>query len=162
MKAKHHGDETVDLWRHPYRYFTEEKKLNNLLWAYSPSSNAHEKVSVMFYCPGGEFVDIVGVDYYGNEVVLDGYEELTRLDKPFGLTEFGPSLDSSDDVLLGWMCYHRQLPILRKGIPPCLEHCTTRTAIKRRFLGRFSVSSSHEVVYVIRCGVKAKNLTKRR
>lgn len=106
------GKDLIDLWRHQYRYFTDDKKLDNLLWAYSPSSNAHEKVSVMFYYPGDEYVDIVGADFYGDEVVLDGYEALTRLDKPFGLTEFGPHRDS-----VGTMDYDAFIKTVREEYP---------------------------------------------
>ena len=111
-EGRNTGKDLIDLWRHQYRYFTDEKRLNNLLWAYSPSSNAHEKVSVMFYYPGDEFVDIVGVDFYGNEVVLGGYEELTRLDKPFGLTEFGPHRDAQ-----GTMDYEAFINTIRENFP---------------------------------------------
>ena len=106
------GLDLIELWRHQYRYLTKEKKLNNLLWAYSPSSNAHEKVSVMFYYPGDDYVDIVGVDFYGDEIALDGYEELTQLDKPFGLTEFGPHRDSA-----GRMDYHAFIRTVREKYP---------------------------------------------
>ncbi len=93
-KDRETGEDFVSLWRHQYRYFTETKKLNNLLWAYSPSSNAHERTSVMFYYPGDDHVDIVGVDLYSNDTAMHGYDALVRLDKPFGLTEFGPRRDS--------------------------------------------------------------------
>ena len=49
---------------------------------------------------------------YGNDLVLDGYEELTRLRKPFGLTEFGPHRDSQ-----GTMDYAAFIRSVREKYP---------------------------------------------
>jgi mannan endo-1,4-beta-mannosidase len=90
----------IALWQHMYKYFTEERGLNNLLWAYSPN-NVWDTGStgVDFYYPGAEYVDLVGLDiYYGeNQDTLDldknggSYQPLVALNKPMGLFEFGPS-----------------------------------------------------------------------
>jgi mannan endo-1,4-beta-mannosidase len=80
--------EFVRLWRHMYDYFTHEKKLNNLLWVYSP----YQSNDTMKYYPGDAYVDVVGLDAYEtNPEKIQGYEELAKLDKPFGFTEYGPS-----------------------------------------------------------------------
>ena len=80
----------IKLWRHMYRYMTATKRLDNLLWVYSPGCARGDPLR--FY-PGEKYVDIVGLDSYGRspaEIRNRGYATLTDLGKPFGLTEFGP------------------------------------------------------------------------
>jgi mannan endo-1,4-beta-mannosidase len=79
----------IKLWQQMFDYFTNTKKLDNLLWVYSP--NHGEKVTD--YYPGDRYVDLVGLDAYTDFVDpehIKGYEEITKLPKPFGFTEFGP------------------------------------------------------------------------
>lgn len=79
----------IRVWRHMFDYFTRTKGLDNLLWVYSPNQGA--KVSA--YYPGDTYVDIVGLDAYTDFVDsrhVKGYEDLVKLPKPFGFTEFGP------------------------------------------------------------------------
>lgn len=79
----------IKLWRQMFDYFTTTKQLNNLLWVYSPN---HGKKTTDYY-PGDRYVDIVGLDAYTDFVDPDhikGYDEVSRLPKPFGFTEFGP------------------------------------------------------------------------
>ncbi len=111
-EGRRDGGQFVRLWRHMFRYFTETKKLNNLLWVYSASSSAHRRTSVMFYYPGDEYVDIVGVDGYSNEIAINGYNELAATGKPFALTEFGPHRDSR-----GTMDYARFLRTVERQFP---------------------------------------------
>jgi mannan endo-1,4-beta-mannosidase len=77
------------VWRHLFAYFTETKRLDNLLWVYSPNHGA----DTVSHYPGDAFVDIVGLDAYTDDVdpehILGG-AALMALDKPFGFTEFGP------------------------------------------------------------------------
>ncbi len=81
------------LWRHMFRYFTYEKKLDNLIWVFSVS-NVGEwgGPSPKSVYPGADYVDIVGLSLYSNEVEIHprDYEELSSLGKPFAFTEFGP------------------------------------------------------------------------
>jgi len=81
----------LKLWRHMFHYFTGTKQLNHLLWVYSASSGAHKKTSATAYFPGKEYCDIVGLDSSSTDVILDGYNEMVQLGKPFGATELGPS-----------------------------------------------------------------------
>lgn len=77
------------IWRHMFEYFTREKKLNNLLWVYSPNHG----VNAQAYYPGDDLVDITGLDAYTNRVNpegIQGYPEVAANKKPFGFTEFGP------------------------------------------------------------------------
>ena len=51
------------LWKMTYEYFTEEKGIDNILWAISPNSTADFEAWEERY-PGDEYVDIVGLDCY--------------------------------------------------------------------------------------------------
>lgn len=85
----------VRLWREMFRYFTEEKKLNNLLWVYAPNvqMNTWQRSAAHFY-PGTEYVDVLGLDWYTDDLSkmdkFHSYSELAALNKPMGLTEIGP------------------------------------------------------------------------
>lgn len=81
-------EDFVQLWREMFDYLTKEKKLDNLLWVYSPYQAADSDK----YYPGDDYVDIVSLDAYEtNPANIKGYEQLARIDKPFGFGEFGPS-----------------------------------------------------------------------
>jgi mannan endo-1,4-beta-mannosidase len=77
------------LWRQMFDYYTNEKKLDNLLWVYAPNHG----VKTAAYYPGDRFVDVVGLDAYTDFIDpahIKGYTELAAIPKPFGFTEFGP------------------------------------------------------------------------
>lgn len=85
-----------ELWRHMFRYFTEEKKLHNLLWVYSAADvEGWGGPGADSVYPGGDYVDIVGLSLYTDRVEVRGkaYEKLTALGKPFAFSEFGPAHD---------------------------------------------------------------------
>jgi mannan endo-1,4-beta-mannosidase len=90
------GDQFRALWQHMFNYFTYEKGLDNLLWAYSPN-HAYDQWKALppHYYPGDGYVDIVGLDYYrkytDDGIWLNGYDELVATGKPVALLEFGPS-----------------------------------------------------------------------
>ena len=94
------------IWRDMFEYFTKEKELDNLLWVYSPAvqTQGHHR-SAAYYYPGAEFVDLVSLDWYTDNLSeLDrygSYTQLAGLDKPMGLAEFGPltQRDGSFDSL---------------------------------------------------------------
>ncbi|CAL2083492.1 glycosyl hydrolase [Tenacibaculum sp. 190524A02b] len=79
----------AELWKFTYKYLVEEKKLDNMLWCWSPDAgpgNIHD------YYPGDEYVDIVGLDSYGADLpkkALDDYKEILKYNKPFGFSEYG-------------------------------------------------------------------------
>jgi mannan endo-1,4-beta-mannosidase len=91
-------EDFTTLWQHMFNYFTLEKGLDNLLWAYSPMINGTEfDFRAMHYYPGDAYVDIVGLDKYMaiGEDPLDlnrwgDYDALVATGKPVGLFEFGP------------------------------------------------------------------------
>lgn len=67
-------ENTAELWRMMFRYFTHERKLNNLIWVYSAGvgdlKNKPVEYRKRFY-PGPEYVDISGIDLYGVDPVHD-------------------------------------------------------------------------------------------
>lgn len=75
------------VWAHMFHYFSNVKGLHNLLWVYAPNNGAP-----MYYYPGADLVDIVGVDDYHETTIIDQYGELASLGKPLALTEKGPPL----------------------------------------------------------------------
>jgi mannan endo-1,4-beta-mannosidase len=77
------------VWRQMFDYFTTTRKLNNLIWVYSPN---HGTRTAAYYA-GDHYVDLVGLDAYTDNVDpqhIHGYDEVAALPKPFGFTEFGP------------------------------------------------------------------------
>lgn len=83
------------IWRQMFRYYSEDKKLDNLLWVYSSTElngPAVGGIAADEMYPGSEYVDIVGYSAYADDVDVIGgvYENLTALGKPFAFTEFGP------------------------------------------------------------------------
>lgn len=80
----------VRLWRDMFDYFTKTRHLDNLLWVYAPN---HGQDTTAYY-PGDAYVDIVGLDSYTNHVDplhVPGYAVESKLPKPWGFTEFGPT-----------------------------------------------------------------------
>jgi len=77
-----------NVWRYTFNYLTQTKGLHNLLWIYNLNANSGNYLA---YYPGDNYVDIVGLDYYGdgNLPKLEGYSELITLGKPFSINEFG-------------------------------------------------------------------------
>ena len=81
-------------WIQMYNYFTTTKALNNLLWVYSPSISSGADESI--YYPGDQYVDIVSLDMYVDNVDSTYVAQYNRLTstaptKPIALAEFGPS-----------------------------------------------------------------------
>lgn len=76
-------------WRQMFDYFTKTRKLDNLIWVYSPNHGAKTAA----YYAGDRYVDLVGLDAYTDYVDrahIKGCDEVLALGKPFGFTEFGP------------------------------------------------------------------------
>jgi mannan endo-1,4-beta-mannosidase len=79
----------IRVWRHMFQYFTDQKRLDNLLWVYGPN---HGQNTAKYYA-GDAHVDLVGLDAYTDHIDrqhIRGYDEVAALPKPFGFTEFGP------------------------------------------------------------------------
>ncbi len=60
--SKYGAEDYKKLWRFMYKYFTEEKKLNNLIWFLGFSNEADPK-----WYPGDKYVDLIGVNTYKND-----------------------------------------------------------------------------------------------
>jgi len=58
------GEEFVDLWRFTIDYLASERNVQNLLFAYSTSSNFRDKEKYLERYPGDTYVDLLGFDYY--------------------------------------------------------------------------------------------------
>jgi mannan endo-1,4-beta-mannosidase len=84
------GAIVTDLWQHMFCCFSENHKLDNLLWVYTASNRTNPPQD--FCYPGDDYTDVVGQDIYDDEISVNGYDCLTALPKPFCLGEFGPSL----------------------------------------------------------------------
>lgn len=84
----------IDIWKHMYDYFTSTKGLDNLLWVYA-AADTHGWHSVDSLYPGDDYVDIVGIDLYDDNVAfsggMDAYNTIVALGKPFANVEFGPA-----------------------------------------------------------------------
>src|SRR5688572_1721081 len=99
MKS-HPGDPApyVNLYRHMHDYFTNTKKLNNLLWVYSPNSSFGEKNSsawnrtVDWAYPGDDYVDIIAGTNYDDKMNIVDYATYVSMKKPLGIAEFGPTI----------------------------------------------------------------------
>ncbi len=67
-------ENTAQLWRMMFDYFTKERKLHNLIWVYSAGVGSREKKPVEYrrrFYPGAQYVDIAGIDIYGVDVRAD-------------------------------------------------------------------------------------------
>lgn len=85
----HEPADFIAVWRHMFDYFTQRKKLHNLIWAYGP--NHGDKTGD--YYPGDAYADLVGIDAYTDHIDptrIKGYPEVAALGKPVGFTEYGP------------------------------------------------------------------------
>lgn len=109
-------EEYAKLWKYMFDYFTKDRGLHNLLWIYSPSATmGNSKIKpVAYYYPGGEYIDIVGMDYYWNDMTKvneDGsYDALVSLNKPVGFAEIGAQSRSGFDNLIIIKAIDKKLP----------------------------------------------------
>ncbi len=94
--GKTHGSSTQyaqnfkALWQDMFRYFSETRGLDNLLWVYAP--NDADSYNHDDFYPGDEYVDVIALDLYDKNTI-ENYQVLTSAveNKPFGLAEFGGS-----------------------------------------------------------------------
>ena len=81
----------VLLWKDMYETFTIEYGLENLLWTYAAAEFFGWNAEVLAYYPGNDYVDIVGIDYYGVTPNFPEFEKLEATGKITALTEAGPA-----------------------------------------------------------------------
>ena len=94
-------------WKYIYDYFTSERKLDNLLWEYSPNigpDDSPDRTKALYGYPG-ELCDFVGMDWYsgGNYeiAVHNTYKDLASTGKPVAFAEWGPYGDIKANAELG-------------------------------------------------------------
>lgn len=82
------------LWRDMYRYLTEAKQLNNLLWVYSPEAAERPGRGVFWAYPGDDVVDVLAPTAYSLSLELPSYSTFVikarATSKPLALAEYGP------------------------------------------------------------------------
>ncbi|HEX3019185.1 MAG TPA: carbohydrate binding domain-containing protein [Chitinispirillaceae bacterium] len=84
------------MWIYTWKYLTETKKCDNLLWVFSSnywSGNA-EKSNPRYYYPGHRYVDVLGCDVYtnyGHSFAKSCHDSLRAIGegKPIAITENG-------------------------------------------------------------------------
>ena len=80
------GTQYTALWRYTFDYLTTAKGLHNLIWTWAPNA-----VFDWSYYPGSSYVDIVGLDLYGQGNSFSqpsGYSSIPD-NKPFAIAEWG-------------------------------------------------------------------------
>lgn len=94
-----------DMWKYMYNYFTNERGLNNLIWVFSvnqstiKTNNPEEWLKGYVYYPGADFVDIVGMSIFDDNLEIKeptDYTDLKQFLKPMVLTLCGPTQSTSD------------------------------------------------------------------
>lgn len=103
------------LYQFMHNYFTNTRKLDNILWVYAPSGlrgAPGERASEWY--PGDSYVDIVSADFY-SDFLDDPVRDATRwfkgdfypwavsTGKPIGLSEYGRSINPPFDQLEGYL-----------------------------------------------------------
>ncbi|MFY0600511.1 MAG: beta-mannosidase [Cyclobacteriaceae bacterium] len=82
-------EEFIQLWRFTVDYLKNEKKLHNLIYAYSPDKSRFDiqelEKSYLYGYPGDEYVDVIGLDNYWD--VGNKYNRNTDEEKKKQLTE---------------------------------------------------------------------------
>ncbi len=111
-----------DFWQHMFNYFTNTKKLNNLIWVYAASSGVSSpQNSVNTYYPGSNFVDIVALDGYKDTIdaaIVAAYNSLLLNGKPFALAEYGPASPPAGNLsTTGEFDYSTLITGIRNNLP---------------------------------------------
>ncbi len=78
------------LWIDLYNTFKWDYGLDNLIWTYSVVPSETWYAAVTTYYPGSDYVDLVGMDYYGVQPDFPHFEELKSLGKTIIMSEMGP------------------------------------------------------------------------
>lgn len=78
------------LWVDLYNTLTFDYGLDNLIWTYSVIPDQGWNADVTTFYPGSDYVDLVGMDYYGVTPDFPNYEALKSLGKTIVMSESGP------------------------------------------------------------------------
>ncbi len=79
------------LWRDLYATLTDDYGLDNLIWTYSVLPFQRWNAPVTSCYPGSDYVDLVGMDYYGPTADFPDFNSLQSLGKTLVVSETGPS-----------------------------------------------------------------------
>ncbi len=98
----------IRLWQMMYKYFTEDKGLNNLIWVLGYSGEVRNG-----WYPGDEYCDIIGSDTYDNSTNRKAWLKLEAMNtgKPMAFHECGnvPSVEmfeTDGDIWAWFMVWH--------------------------------------------------------
>ncbi|MEQ8810307.1 MAG: glycosyl hydrolase, partial [Imperialibacter sp.] len=69
--AKEGAENAIKLYQLVHDYFTETKKLKNIIWAYHTTQG---QGALIEYYPGDEYVDVIGKSAYGTGLVFTEYD----------------------------------------------------------------------------------------
>lgn len=85
------------VWQDMFRYFSDTRALDNLLWVYSASARNDTKSTrpVSWAYPGDGYVDIVTGTAYNDALLIKDYPEYISLGKLFGMAEYGADSSGS-------------------------------------------------------------------
>jgi len=64
--------EFKELWRFTVTYLRDELEVHNILYAYAPDNSYTTKTAYLSRYPGDEYIDILGMDNYGDLIPQDG------------------------------------------------------------------------------------------
>lgn len=79
--AKETNEHAKKLYRLVHDYFTNDKTLDNIIWAYHTTGN---RGALPKYYPGDDYVDIIGKSAYGKGLVFSEYEWAVEKKKKAG------------------------------------------------------------------------------
>ncbi|MBQ8207223.1 MAG: hypothetical protein IJZ89_00615 [Clostridia bacterium] len=87
------------LWKYLYNLYVNEMDIENLIWVYGPNianEGGSGIKSAMYYYPGDEYVDMLGIDWYTSGdfdriLTSHSYDKIMSRGKPCAMTEFGPA-----------------------------------------------------------------------
>ena len=81
----------IALWQDLYNTLTYDYGLDNLIWTYSVIPHVDWNADVTAFYPGDDYVDLVGMDYYGATSEFPDYNALQSLGKTIVMSESGPN-----------------------------------------------------------------------
>ena len=111
--GKHDGEVFKRVWRDMFAHFTVNRRLDNLLWAFTGS---------WAYYPGDDLVDLTGIDIYHRTLPAQHPLYTSTLDrgKLFAVSEFGFGIDALRDNSTASYDFLEVLTSLKTSVPESL------------------------------------------
>lgn len=93
----------IAIWRNLVTQLSQNRRLDNLVFVFGANQMDYaQEAAPLTYYPGGNWADAVSIDVYNDDLNLAGdsrgiqhYTALIGTGKPFGLAEFGQSMNSA-------------------------------------------------------------------